>query len=214
MAQYRDELEAARHRVETLQAQLEERDAALRAREAELAEARAEAERARKGRALAEPARPRPWALLLGAVGVSAALGYAFLRESAEGARHRAEIELARVELASAKQDREVALAERERLAAELSAARAAARYLPPPSAPSAPAIPYEPSGKATLNLSSIPASNVALDGRPLGSTPRVGVAVTAGTHEVTFTHPERGKRSVLVSIEDGETKTAAVKFE
>jgi TonB family protein len=48
MSQYRDDLEAARHRIETLEAKLREREASLEAREAELAERRAEVERLRR----------------------------------------------------------------------------------------------------------------------------------------------------------------------
>lgn len=48
MSQYRDELEAARHRIETLEAKLREREAALDARDAELAERLAEVERLRR----------------------------------------------------------------------------------------------------------------------------------------------------------------------
>nr|WP_275939316.1 protein kinase [Polyangium spumosum] len=67
--------------------------------------------------------------------------------------------------------------------------------------------------GTGTLNINSIPVSKVVLDGRPLGNTPRVGVSVPAGTHSVTFVHPERGKQTVTVTVKAGETKTAAVKF-
>jgi TonB family protein len=48
MSHYRDDLEAARHRIETLEAKLREREASLEAREAELAERRAEVERLRR----------------------------------------------------------------------------------------------------------------------------------------------------------------------
>ena len=57
MSGYRDELDAVRHRVSTLEAQLAERDASLRAREAELAERTAEAQRVRAGGAASEPMR-------------------------------------------------------------------------------------------------------------------------------------------------------------
>jgi serine/threonine-protein kinase len=67
--------------------------------------------------------------------------------------------------------------------------------------------------GNGTLNINSIPVSKVVLDGRPLGSTPKVGVSVPAGSHTVTFIHPELGKKSVTVTVKGGETKTAAVKF-
>jgi serine/threonine-protein kinase len=69
-------------------------------------------------------------------------------------------------------------------------------------------------SGSGTLNINSIPVSKVVLDGKPLGSTPKVGVSVPAGNHTVTFIHPELGKKSVTVAVKAGETKTAAVKFD
>lgn len=67
--------------------------------------------------------------------------------------------------------------------------------------------------GNGTLNINSIPVSKVVLDGRPLGSTPKVGVSVPAGSHTVVFIHPEFGKKSLTVQVKAGETKTAAVKF-
>jgi hypothetical protein len=67
--------------------------------------------------------------------------------------------------------------------------------------------------GNGTLNINSIPVSKVVLDGRPLGSTPKVGVSVPAGSHTVTFIHAELGKKSQTVQVKAGETKTVAVKF-
>jgi serine/threonine-protein kinase len=87
----------------------------------------------------------------------------------------------------------------------------------PPATATPAPApTPDKPAatGNGTLNLNSIPVSKVVLDGKPLGSTPKVGVSVPAGTHTVTFIHPDLGKKSVSVTVKSGETKTAAVKFD
>ncbi len=72
---------------------------------------------------------------------------------------------------------------------------------------------PAAASGTGTLNINSIPVSKVILDGKPLGSTPKVGVSVPAGSHTVTFIHPDLGKQSVTVQVKNGETKTAAVKF-
>ncbi len=69
------------------------------------------------------------------------------------------------------------------------------------------------PSSKATLNLNSIPASNVILDGRPLGSTPKIGVSVSPGSHTVMFVHPEHGRKSRAVTVQAGKTATAAVRF-
>ncbi|WP_437910718.1 PEGA domain-containing protein [Sorangium sp. So ce327] len=95
----------------------------------------------------------------------------------------------------------------------------AAPRSEPVAAAPKAeaPAEAPEPAaaaGGATLNINSIPVSKVVLDGRPLGSTPKVGVSVPAGSHTVMFIHPDLGKKSVTVTVKAGETKTAAVKFE
>lgn len=69
------------------------------------------------------------------------------------------------------------------------------------------------PSGKATLNMNSIPVSKVVLDGRPLGSTPKMGVSVSPGSHTVTFISADKGNKSVTVTVKAGETKTAAVRF-
>ena len=67
--------------------------------------------------------------------------------------------------------------------------------------------------GNGTLNINSIPVSKVILDGKPMGSTPKVGISVPAGSHTVVFIHPDKGKKSVSVTVKAGETKTAAVKF-
>jgi len=68
-------------------------------------------------------------------------------------------------------------------------------------------------SGAATLNLNSIPPSNCILDGRPLGSTPKIGVSVTPGSHSVVFVHPDHGRKATSVTVGAGETKSAAVRF-
>ena len=67
--------------------------------------------------------------------------------------------------------------------------------------------------GTGTLNINSIPVSKVILDGKPIGSTPKVGISVPAGSHTVVFIHPEKGKKTASVTVKAGETKTAAVKF-
>ena len=211
MAQYRDELEAARHRVDTLKAQLDERDASLRARDAELTEQRAENERLRKGGAPPARARSTLMVVALVLVTVIGAIGYVY--GDAMSRRAALEAEIARERAAAARERDEglAAQARAEEAARAEQAARAAASAPETPPPPAAP--PYEPSGTATLNLNSIPVSNVVIDGRPFGRTPQVGVAVTAGTHEVTFLHPELGKKSVVVEVKAGETRTAAVKL-
>jgi len=91
------------------------------------------------------------------------------------------------------------------------SAASLEASTAPSPSVPPA-AQPAE--GNAFLNINSIPVSKIILDGKPIGSTPKVGVSVPAGSHTVVFIHPEKGKKSIAVTVKPGETKAAAVKFD
>lgn len=68
-------------------------------------------------------------------------------------------------------------------------------------------------SGNGTLNINSIPPSNVVLDGRPLGSTPKVGVSVSPGAHTVVFIHPQLGRKVQQVSVEAGGRASALVRF-
>jgi serine/threonine-protein kinase len=83
----------------------------------------------------------------------------------------------------------------------------------PAPKEPVADAKPAPASGKGTLNINSIPASNVILDGKPLGQTPKVGVSVTPGPHTVIFVHSEHGRKAKSVNIEAGKTAAAIVRF-
>jgi serine/threonine-protein kinase len=63
------------------------------------------------------------------------------------------------------------------------------------------------------LNIVSDPPSFALLDGRPVGKTPRYGVAVEAGPHTVVFVHPEHGRKSHTLSVGPGGA-TAMVRFE
>lgn len=68
--------------------------------------------------------------------------------------------------------------------------------------------------GEAFLNINSIPASNVVLDGKPLGTTPRLKVSVPSGAHTVVFVNPELSlKKSVSVTVGAGETKPVIAKL-
>jgi serine/threonine-protein kinase len=82
-----------------------------------------------------------------------------------------------------------------------------------PPKEPIADAKPAAASGKGTLNINSIPVSNVILDGKPLGQTPKVGVSVSPGAHTVIFVHPEHGRKAKSVTVEAGKTAAAIVRF-
>jgi serine/threonine-protein kinase len=68
------------------------------------------------------------------------------------------------------------------------------------------------PAGNATLSMNSIPISKVVLNGRPLGNTPQ-SAQVPPGSHTVMFIHPEKGRKSVTVTVKAGEKKGASVKF-
>jgi serine/threonine-protein kinase len=85
------------------------------------------------------------------------------------------------------------------------------------PEAPAPAEAPVNPAadvaGMATLNLSSTPPSNVVLDGKPLGSTPHVGLPVPAGTHTVIFINGSERRRAT-VTVTAGSTKTVSVKFD
>jgi serine/threonine-protein kinase len=74
------------------------------------------------------------------------------------------------------------------------------------------PEVPAAPAAQATLNINSIPVSNILVDGRPIGQTPRIGLKVSAGSHTVTFLHGE-DRKAVPVKVSAGEAKTVAVRF-
>ncbi len=68
--------------------------------------------------------------------------------------------------------------------------------------------------GEGTLDMNSIPASSVLLDGKPIGNTPRVKVPVSAGNHTVTFLNSEQGlKKVVQVTVGAGESKKVIQKL-
>jgi len=64
-----------------------------------------------------------------------------------------------------------------------------------------------------TLNLSSNPPSNVVLDGRPLGITPRSGIRVKPGPHQVVFIHPKHGRKNARANVKPGAVSNVSVRF-
>lgn len=65
----------------------------------------------------------------------------------------------------------------------------------------------------ARLNVNSIPASTVVVDGRPAGQTPVMGLKVKPGPHTVVLIGPG-GKREVRsTAVGAGKTATVAVRF-
>jgi serine/threonine-protein kinase len=76
-----------------------------------------------------------------------------------------------------------------------------------PPAPPAAPA-----GGETKLAINSIPISNVIVDGKPVGTTPKQ-LSVTPGAHTVVFIHPELGRKTQTVTVQAGKTAVAATKF-
>jgi serine/threonine-protein kinase len=69
-------------------------------------------------------------------------------------------------------------------------------------------------SGESFLNINSLPASTVVLDGKPLGATPRLKVSVSPGSHTILFVNSELSlKKSINVDVKAGETKAAFAKL-
>ncbi len=68
--------------------------------------------------------------------------------------------------------------------------------------------------GEAFLNINSLPASTVVLDGKPLGPTPKLKISVSPGSHTVLFVNAEQSlKKSITVEVKAGETKAAFAKL-
>jgi eukaryotic-like serine/threonine-protein kinase len=68
--------------------------------------------------------------------------------------------------------------------------------------------------GEAFLTMNSIPPSTCFLDGKSLGSTPKVHVTVKPGAHTVKFVDSDDGlTKTVMVSVGAGETKAAVAKL-
>jgi hypothetical protein len=75
---------------------------------------------------------------------------------------------------------------------------------------PAATTPPDTSGGQAFLNINSIPASSIILDGKPIGSTPKLKFAVSPGAHSVLFVNPDQNfKKQISVSVGSGETKAA-----
>jgi hypothetical protein len=83
----------------------------------------------------------------------------------------------------------------------------------PGPASPKTPTPAKPAAGQGTLNVNSIPVSNVIVDGKPMGSTPKMGLSVAAGTHTVVFVHPEHGRKVVTVTVVAGQPATATTRF-
>jgi hypothetical protein len=63
------------------------------------------------------------------------------------------------------------------------------------------------------LSINAVPWAAVSIDGREIGETPLGGVELSAGPHEVVFTHPELGQRRQQVTVPAGGATRLSVDF-
>jgi hypothetical protein len=82
-----------------------------------------------------------------------------------------------------------------------------------PAPAPAPPPAAKPATGNGTINLNAIPPSNVVLDGRPMGQTPRMNVSVAPGPHTVVFVNSEHGRKTKTITVEPGKSATVVVRF-
>lgn len=66
--------------------------------------------------------------------------------------------------------------------------------------------------GQGVIAINSNPASNVLVDGRPVGRTPTQWKG-PAGSHMVVFVHPQMGRKVVTVSVTAGGKANATARF-
>jgi hypothetical protein len=90
--------------------------------------------------------------------------------------------------------------------------ADAASRIDPPVDAATRAATRERPA-PATLTLNAEPWAEVRVDGRPVGTTPVVGVSVPAGRRRIEFVHPTLGVRVVEPTLAAGEKRTLRMRF-
>ncbi len=81
-----------------------------------------------------------------------------------------------------------------------------------PSAAPAAGRVPEKHNG--TVSFTSTPSSHVLLDGKPLGSTPIVGVSVGPGSHRITFIRGPRDLKTLTISVKPDTRSTASVRFD
>jgi hypothetical protein len=69
--------------------------------------------------------------------------------------------------------------------------------------------------GEGFLNINSIPPSTCFLDGKSLGTTPKVHISVPSGAHVVKFVNADQGlTKTISVRVAAGETKPAIARLE
>jgi HSP20 family molecular chaperone IbpA len=70
-------------------------------------------------------------------------------------------------------------------------------------------------SGQGTLRINSRPWSQVTIDGRSIGNTPQMNVALPSGNHRVTLVNPEFNlKKTLTITIKPGQTETQIISLQ
>jgi hypothetical protein len=83
-----------------------------------------------------------------------------------------------------------------------------------PAAAKSAPSTTVADPTQGLLNISSIPPSQIILNGRPLGSTPKMGIAVPGDSLQtIVFVHPKMGRRRAQKFVPAGKQRTVSIRF-
>ncbi len=66
--------------------------------------------------------------------------------------------------------------------------------------------------GDGTLRINSRPWAQVVIDGRPIGNTPQMNIALPPGNHRVQLVNPEFNlKKNLTVTIKSGQTETQII---
>jgi serine/threonine-protein kinase len=80
--------------------------------------------------------------------------------------------------------------------------------------APTAPAAQLADATQGLLNISSVPPSQIILNGRPLGSTPKTGISVPGDSLQtIVFVHPKMGRRRAQKFVPAGKERTVSIRF-
>jgi hypothetical protein len=66
---------------------------------------------------------------------------------------------------------------------------------------------------QSTIDIQATPSAKIFIDGREVGDTPLLQLALTIGSHDILFRHPDFGDRHVTTFIRVGTPARASVDF-
>jgi serine/threonine-protein kinase len=98
--------------------------------------------------------------------------------------------------------------------ASAAAASTAAAARKPAAASHPAASTPAADPTQGLLNISSVPPSQIILNGRPLGSTPKTAVVVPGDSLQtIVFVHPKMGRRRAQKFVPAGKERTVSIRF-